>query len=153
MSFEFSEKKFSFLSADEIAKMKEEEERRIASMTKVEIEKLAVAAEEAANQEVDKALDDVEQIEGVLRRPSQQELPTAANAQQPIHTAKGERLARERRERELGEEAPEDLDYDGDDAMSPAEKRALDAERRAAWRKARLKSLENVRSVGNSNRE
>merc|ERR550532_1545076 len=28
-------------------------------------------------------------------------------------------------------------------ALSPAEKRAKDAERRAAWRKARLKSLEN----------
>ena len=31
-------------------------------------------------------------------------------------------------------------------ALSPAEKRAKDAERRAAWRKARLKSLENVSS-------
>ena len=38
---------------------------------------------------------------------------------------------------------------DGDDessSLSPAEKRALDAERRAEWRKARLRSLENVSS-------
>lgn len=53
-------------------------------MTRMEIDKLVLAAEENADREVDKALDDVEQIEGVLRRPSQQELPAA-------HTAKGER--------------------------------------------------------------
>ena len=32
--------------------------------------------------------------------------------------------------------------------LSPAEKRAQDAERRAEWRKARLRSLENVSSFG-----
>ena len=31
-----------------------------------------------------------------------------------------------------------------DENLSPAEKRSMEAERRAAWRKARLKSLENV---------
>ena len=31
-----------------------------------------------------------------------------------------------------------------DESLSPAEKRSIEAERRAAWRKARLKSLENV---------
>ena len=74
-----------------------------------------------------------------------------------VHTAKADRLMRERAEREaaaLAAEAGGDLgDYPGLEAeeaadeleqMSPAEKRALDAERRAAWRKARLKSLENV---------
>ena len=34
---------------------------------------------------------------------------------------------------------------DDSSSLSPAEKRALDAERRAEWRKARLRSLENVR--------
>ena len=33
---------------------------------------------------------------------------------------------------------------DDSSSLSPAEKRALDAERRAEWRKARLRSLENV---------
>ena len=57
------------------------------------------------------------------------------------YTAKGERLLRERLERE-GEPLPEDLE--NLDNLSPEEKKAMDAERRAAWRKARLKSLENV---------
>merc|ERR1719479_228602 len=56
------------------------------------------------------------------------------------YTAKGERLLRERLERE-GEPLPEDLE--NLDNLSPEEKKAMDAERRAAWRKARLKSLEN----------
>ena len=57
------------------------------------------------------------------------------------YTVKGERLLRERLERE-GEPLPEDLE--NLDNLSPEEKKAMDAERRAAWRKARLKSLENV---------
>ena len=50
-------------------------------------------------------------------------------------------MLRERLERE-GEPLPEDLE--NLDNLSPEEKKAMDAERRAAWRKARLKSLENV---------
>ena len=34
-----------------------------------------------------------------------------------------------------------------DENLSPAEKRSIEAERRAAWRKARLKSLENVSRI------
>ncbi len=49
---------------------------------------------------------------------------------------------RERLERE-GEPIPEELE--NLDHLSPEEKKAVEAERRAAWRKARLKSLENVR--------
>ena len=36
---------------------------------------------------------------------------------------------------------------DDSSSLSPSEKRALDAERRAEWRKARLRSLENVSSL------
>merc|ERR1712025_1304202 len=56
------------------------------------------------------------------------------------YTAKGERLLRERLERENAE-LPEELE--NFDNMSPEEKKEVEAERRAAWRKARLKSLEN----------
>ena len=78
------------------------------------------------------------QIENVLRRPSQETLPST----KLIHTAKAERRLREKQEREGGGEIPEEQE----EVMSPAEKRAMDAEKRAAWRKARLKSLENVSS-------
>ena len=83
----------------------------------------------------------------MLRRPSQDSLPSSAGASTAgrlIHTAKAERLLRERMEREGVNEDDADANDDSSEAMSPAEKRALDAEKRAAWRKARLKSLENV---------
>ena len=60
---------------------------------------------------------------------------------QKIHIFSGERLLRERLERE-GEPLPEELETL--DNLSPEEKKAYEAERRVAWRKARLKSLENV---------
>ncbi len=109
-------------------------ERRLASRSQLEIEKLASSAQIEADEAADKAIDLHEQLEGVLvRRPSQNE------AQQMIHTAKAERRMREKAERE-GEAT---TTAPGEEDLTPAEKRALDAERRAAWRKARLKSLEN----------
>ena len=107
-------------------------------MTRAELDKLEMLKQDEAMKEADAALDHVDQIEGVLlRRPSQTQQPEQQQHQM-IHTAKAERRLREKMEREGGDEAMEE------DELSPAEKRALDAERRAAWRKARLKSLENV---------
>lgn len=58
-----------------------------------------------------------------------------------IRTAKAERRHKDRL-REEGLLTDED-----DKELSPAEERALRAEKRAAWRQARLKSLEQVRVV------
>ena len=135
-----TEKKFSFLSDFELAKMKEEEEMRIANMTRAEFAKLnnSTSALEVESAQ-DKALDDVAEIDelGKSRKVS---APASLGM---LHTAKGERRLREKLERE-GIECPEEFDESLDESLSPAEKRAKDAERRAAWRKARLKSLENV---------
>lgn len=63
-----------------------------------------------------------------------------------IRTAKAERRLNEKMGKEgLGRAAvdPSGLGMD----LSPSEQRALQAEKRAAWRKARLKSLEQVGSV------
>ena len=98
-------------------------------MTKFEIEKLAASAQDEADREADAALEQADQIEGVLRKTSDVQM---------IHTAKAERRMRER----MAQEGGHDLE-DEDENMSAAEKRALDAERRQAWRQARLKSLEN----------
>lgn len=51
-----------------------------------------------------------------------------------IRTAKAERRAQAREGHHNNEE----------DQLSPADKRRAEAEKRAAWRQARLKSLENV---------
>nr|XP_046212025.1 protein scribble homolog isoform X11 [Oncorhynchus gorbuscha] len=55
----------------------------------------------------------------------------------PIRTAKAERRQQERLRMQSPELAPV-----GDKDLSPAEKRALEAEKRAMWRAARMKSLE-----------
>ena len=46
-------------------------ERRIANMTKREFERMASEAQLMADEEAEAALESVDQIEGVLRRPSQ----------------------------------------------------------------------------------
>jgi len=128
--------------------MKEEEERRIALMTRREFEQIASAASKEALSWTDATLEDVEAIDKMARG---QPAPKRSLDSSNLHTnnsgphsipytAKGERLLRERLERE-GEPLPEDLE--NLDNLSPEEKKAMDAERRAAWRKARLKSLEN----------
>ena len=139
----FVEKKFSFLNPDEIAKMKEEEERRIAQMTRFEFEKMTTAASREAESWTDATLEDVEAIDKMARGQPAPKRSLDSGPHSIPYTAKGERLLRERLERE-GEPLPEDLE--NLDNLSPEEKKAVDAERRAAWRKARLKSLENVRN-------
>ncbi|KAM6908127.1 protein scribble homolog [Lycodopsis pacificus] len=61
----------------------------------------------------------------------------SADAAAPIRTAKAERRHQER----LRMQSPE-LSVAPDKDLSPAEKRALEAEKRAMWRAARMKSLE-----------
>lgn len=123
--------------------MKEEEERRIAQMTRFEFEKMTTAASREAESWTDATLEDVEAIDKMARGQPAPKRSLDSGPHSIPYTAKGERLLRERLERE-GEPLPEDLE--NLDNLSPEEKKAVDAERRAAWRKARLKSLENVRN-------
>jgi len=94
---------------------------------------LVLAAQNEADEVTNKILEHMDQIEGILHRPSQQVMVPSSH--QPIHMAKGERLASE----QVDELRTHDLSW--------SEKCILDAEHRAAWRKARLKSLENVRMI------
>ena len=113
-------------------------------MTRREFEQIASAASKEALSWTDAALEDVEAMDKMARgQPApKRSLDSSYSGPHSIpYTAKGERLLRERLERE-GEPLPEDLE--NLDNLSPEEKKAMDAERRAAWRKARLKSLENV---------
>ena len=131
--------------------MKEEEEKRIANMTRAEFAKLTGSASASAldeaglDAETDMALDQVDEMDKMVAGSGGSSRKVSAPASLQPHTAKGERLLRERLEREGGlDEEPSEEGCDADTSLSPAEKRAKDAERRAAWRKARLKSLENV---------
>merc|ERR1719259_1156619 len=86
------EKKFSFLNDFELAKMKEEEERRIANMTRAEFAKLTSSSPNCsalideqesrlAEEETDKALDDVDDLDRMARgHPSSSAAAASAGA-------------------------------------------------------------------------
>ncbi|XP_048522815.1 protein lap4 isoform X4 [Dendroctonus ponderosae] len=112
------EKAFSYLSPDEIQNLKAEEDRKISTLSSADMNSFHALSQS-----------DTESIESQ---------PTSRPSSHIgiIRTAKAERRWRDR-QREEG------LLTDEDDAsLSPAEERALRAEKRAAWRAARLKSLE-----------
>nr|CAD7569587.1 unnamed protein product [Timema californicum] len=118
------EKVFSFISADELELMKQEEERKIAALSKEELKSWT---------QLDEVDEDAEE-EGE-RRPTIKVQP-AVTGMGSIRTAKAERRMKEKLQQEGL------LSEDEDKELSPAEQRALKAEKRAAWRQARLKSLE-----------
>lgn len=122
--------------------MKEEEEKRIAQMTHIEFSKMTESAHHEADSWTESALEDVAQMDMMARgEPVPKKSLDSSGPHSIPYTAKGERLLRERLERENAE-LPEELE--NFDHLSPDEKKQVEAERRAAWRKARLKSLENV---------
>uniref|UniRef100_A0A3B4CQD1 Protein scribble homolog n=1 Tax=Pygocentrus nattereri TaxID=42514 RepID=A0A3B4CQD1_PYGNA len=121
--------RISLVGEDDLKKMKEEEEEDLAKQ---------VAAMKAQGKVI---LDGVEyRVESVGSHASTPPslIPVySAESAAPIRTAKAERRHQER----LRMQSPE-LAVATDKELSPAEKRALEAEKRAMWRAARMKSLE-----------
>ncbi|KAG5875963.1 hypothetical protein JTB14_034384 [Gonioctena quinquepunctata] len=111
------EKVFSYLSADELEKLRAEEEKKIATLSRSEV-----------NYMHESEHSDGESVESQRSRPS--------STIGIVRTAKAEKRLKDKL-REEGNLSDED-----DAPLSPAEERTLRAEKRAAWRAARLKSLE-----------
>ncbi|XP_063912792.1 protein lap4-like isoform X3 [Zophobas morio] len=112
------EKVFSYLSTDELEKLKAEEERKIANLSAADINMLHPQDHS-----------DTESVDSQLTG-------SFSHGIGVVRTAKAERRLKDK----LREEG---LLTDEDDMpLSPAEERAIRAEKRAAWRAARLKSLE-----------
>ena len=63
------------------------------------------------------------------------------------YTAKGERRLRDKLEREGRSPEEVGLISPQDPSLTPEKQKQMEAERRAQWRKERLKSLENVRPI------
>ncbi|VEN53338.1 unnamed protein product, partial [Callosobruchus maculatus] len=128
------EKVFSYLSADELEKLKAEEEKKIASLSRTT--------------EINSA-NELDHSEGESTG-SQHSRPSSTVG--VVRTAKAERRLREQRRaargggasgEEAGATDDDDATYgSGGGGLSAAEERALRAEKRAAWRAARLRSLE-----------
>ncbi|GAB1860132.1 Protein lap4 [Camponotus japonicus] len=130
------DKIFSFLSQDEVEKMRQEEEKKIATLTRDEFKSWAQFDENEGPEDLDLTTDD--QNNGRPNRlSSRTSIPLIQNVPSSVRTAKAERRLKERLIQEglISDEDEEHL-------LSPAEQRALRAEKRAAWRQARLKSLE-----------
>ncbi|CAB0038792.1 unnamed protein product, partial [Trichogramma brassicae] len=130
------EKVFSFLSQDEVEKLKQEEEKKIATLTRDELKSWAQIDENEGMEEEDQRHhEDQDSRRPNSRLSSRSSVPVLQNV--PIRTAKAERRLKEKL-------IQEGLLSDDDDEshLTPAEQRALRAEKRAAWRQARLKSLE-----------
>ncbi|KAK0178982.1 hypothetical protein PV327_007813 [Microctonus hyperodae] len=133
------EKVFSFLSQDEVEKMKQEEERKIATLTRDELKSWAQIDEMEGIDESEDIMEEQDNKRPNSRLSSRSSISLAQLQGIPsiVRTAKAERRLKERM-------IQEGLISDDDEEshLSPAEQRALKAEKRAAWRQARLKSLE-----------
>ncbi|XP_071569386.1 protein lap4 isoform X2 [Temnothorax nylanderi] len=130
------DKIFSFLSQDEVEKMRQEEEKKIATLTRDELKSWAQLDENEGLEDLD-TMDDQDNGRPNSRLSSRTSIPLIQNVPSSVRTAKAERRLKERLIQEglISDEDEEHL-------LSPAEQRALRAEKRAAWRQARLKSLE-----------
>ncbi|XP_065157658.1 protein lap4-like isoform X4 [Atheta coriaria] len=111
------DKVFSYLSPDEVERMKAEEERKIANLSPSDMDSLGIL--------------DNSDDESMESQPSRPHSTIGI-----IRTATAERRMKDRM-REEGLLTDED-----EHNLSPAEERTRRAEKRAAWRQARLKSLE-----------
>ncbi|XP_015111709.1 protein lap4 isoform X2 [Diachasma alloeum] len=132
-----TEKVFSFLSQDEVEKMKAEEEKKIATLTRDELKSWAQIDEMEGMDESEDALEDQDNRRPNSRLSSRSSIPSLKGIPGIVRTAKAERRFKEK----LIQEGLIS-DDDEESGLSPAEQRALRAEKRAAWRQARLKSLE-----------
>uniref|UniRef100_A0A8C2YB23 Protein scribble homolog n=1 Tax=Coturnix japonica TaxID=93934 RepID=A0A8C2YB23_COTJA len=120
-------KRVSLVGEDDLKKMKEEEARKLQQKRTLLLEEEAVLMWMRAA---------CFSLLLSLRRLSPLSL-AAGDALAPVRTAKAERRHQER----LRMQSPELLSSQ-EKELSPAERRALEAEKRAMWRAARMKSLE-----------
>ncbi|NXD29948.1 SCRIB protein, partial [Spelaeornis formosus] len=137
-------KRVSLVGEDDLKKMKEEEARKLQQQRALLLEEEAEEEEEA--RPVPEAAQSSIVIKGVeykverLNGRGIQAPAARLDAGAPVRTAKAERRQQER----LRVQSPELLaPSTPDKELSPAERRALEAEKRAMWRAARrMKSLE-----------
>uniref|UniRef100_A0A8C3FGF8 Scribble planar cell polarity protein n=1 Tax=Chrysemys picta bellii TaxID=8478 RepID=A0A8C3FGF8_CHRPI len=132
-------KRVSLVGEDDLKKMKEEEARKLQQKRALLLEE----EEEEEEEDVGKQMPDMRWVgpSPLLFLASLRRLipvyPGGGEAGAPVRTAKAERRHQER----LRMQSPEFLSTQ-EKELSPAERRALEAEKRAMWRAARMKSLE-----------
>uniref|UniRef100_A0A8C0JDF5 Scribble planar cell polarity protein n=1 Tax=Chelonoidis abingdonii TaxID=106734 RepID=A0A8C0JDF5_CHEAB len=121
-------KRVSLVGEDDLKKMKEEEARKLQQKRALLLEE----EEEEEEEDVGNPLLFLASLPRLIPV-----YPGGGEAGAPVRTAKAERRHQER----LRMQSPEFLSTQ-EKELSPAERRALEAEKRAMWRAARMKSLE-----------
>nr|XP_015310817.2 protein scribble homolog isoform X12 [Macaca fascicularis] len=136
-------KRVSLVGADDLRKMQEEEARKLQQKRAQMLRDVAEAGAKAGLALDGEALGEEEQEDEeppwAGPSPSSRQSPASPpplGSGAPVRTAKAERRHQER----LRVQSPEPPVPER--ALSPAERRALEAEKRALWRAARMKSLE-----------
>ncbi|NXJ56918.1 SCRIB protein, partial [Spizaetus tyrannus] len=143
-------KRVSLVGEDDLKKMKEEEARKLQQKRTLLLEE-ETEEDEMVKQVPEMSMQSSVIIEGVeykierlngrsIQAPATRLSPLylgAGDPVAPVRTAKAERRHQER----LRMQSPELLSGQ-EKELSPAERRALEAEKRAMWRAARMKSLE-----------
>ncbi|XP_053414400.1 protein scribble homolog isoform X2 [Nycticebus coucang] len=134
-------KRVSLVGADDLRKMQEEEARKL-QQKRAQMLQEAPAAGPKVQLALDREAPDEEQEDELPWAgpdPAREQSPSSPlplGGSAPVRTAKAERRHQER----LRVQSPEPPLPER--ALSPAERRALEAEKRALWRAARMKSLE-----------
>ncbi|XP_059528384.1 protein scribble homolog isoform X7 [Myotis daubentonii] len=129
-------KRVSLVGADDLRKMQEEEARKL-QQKRAQMLRAAADAELADGEAPDsEEPEDEPPWAGAPAAGLVPASPSPLGSSAPVRTAKAERRHQER----LRVQSPE-LPVP-ERALSPAERRALEAEKRALWRAARMKSLE-----------
>ncbi|NXF71351.1 SCRIB protein, partial [Sclerurus mexicanus] len=139
-------KRVSLVGEDDLKKMKEEEARKLQQQRALLLEEEAEEEEEARQVPEVQSSVIIEGVEYKVERLNGRSIQAPAarlspsflgDPGAPVRTAKAERRHQER----LRMQSPELLSGQ-EKELSPAERRALEAEKRAMWRAARMKSLE-----------
>ncbi|NXQ86963.1 SCRIB protein, partial [Nyctibius grandis] len=143
-------KRVSLVGEDDLKKMKEEEARKLQQKRTLLLEEEA-EEDEMVKQVPEMSMQSSVIIEGVeykIERLNGRSIQAPATRLSPLHLGVGDQVApvrtakAERRHQErLRMQSPELLSGQ-EKELSPAERRALEAEKRAMWRAARMKSLE-----------
>ncbi|XP_077989669.1 protein scribble homolog isoform X3 [Glandiceps talaboti] len=135
--------KISLVSHEDLEKMKEEEERKIGTMSHEEY--LAYHRDlESPTTPSDRPDDSLYNRSVDSLNASTASVSSISSTPSDVRTAKAEKRYIERLKRE-GAISPSNSSItseEGERSLSPAEQRALQAEKKAAWRAARMKSLE-----------
>nr|XP_036879223.1 protein scribble homolog isoform X6 [Manis javanica] len=133
-------KRVSLVGADDLRKMQEEEARKLQQKRAQMLQEAAAAGRAPHREDPPEEEEPEEEPPWAGPGPGTGLCPTSplphVGGSAPVRTAKAERRHQER----LRVQSPELPTPE--QALSPAERRALEAEKRALWRAARMKSLE-----------